>query len=443
MKKFCLPNNINESTDDGENKLYAGQRKVYNDIQRKIKREQGISQATKDKKETKSRIAYFQKLISKNRQNKLSEDASSELEKIVDLPIDDFVTKFKDIATDSKVQAIIKAGLKDGKVDDEKITFTYRDIPVKDLLPTQNIIGQQESLSSILNDKYHSLKTFLSGNAQFPTPVITLNGKYIIDGHHRWSQVYIANPNATIPCYDMKANIEPLDALKMVQIAIAADTGGLPLSTAKGINILNADKADIEKVINSELTADTIKTYKSFKKGSNAKEISDYLWKNIEFLQKNNKPIDGAPDRNKMPQAGDSTGYDKLLKKGIVNFIKPTIKDLSKVSESENSEYVEIKPNSKFTFKTVKSQGRYRAFYSDNIQIKLDGKVVGSIDDKPPYKVSFMVEKNGTTITDSNPKCSWKNITFKQESESLDKAKEWILSKTDYFLKTYRFHYID
>lgn len=340
MKNFHLPNNINESNKD--KKLYAGQAKVAKDIERKVKRAEAESQTTKDKKEQKSRLHYYAKLMAKNKQAKLTEDAVADLEKIENLPIDDFVAKFKNIASDPKVQAIIKAGLKDGKTDDEKITFSYKDIPVKNLFPTQNIIGQQESLNSILNDKYHSLKGFLSGNAQFPTPVITLNGKYIIDGHHRWSQVYIANPNATIPCYDMKANIEPLDALKMVQMAIAADIGELPLSTAKGINILDASKNQIDDVVKAELTSDTIKTYKSFKKGSNSDEIANYIWNNIEFLQNNNKPIKGAPDRSKMPQAGDSTGYDKLLKKGIVNFIKPKKSDIEKTTKSleNNDNYI-------------------------------------------------------------------------------------------------------
>lgn len=311
-------------------KLYAGQIKVGKDIDKKLKRAEGQSDASKAKMDQKRKINYYSKLLQKNKENKVDEDAVDDLEEIQDLPIGDFVTKFKDIAEDPKVQAVIKAGLKDGKVDDEKVSFTYKDIPVKNLHPTQNIIGQQESLSSILNDKYHSLKGFLDGNAKFPTPVITLNGKYIIDGHHRWSQVYIVNPNATIPCYDMTADIDPLDALKMVQMAIAADTGNLPLSKAKGINMLDASKDDIQKVVNDELTPDTIKIYKQFKKGSNVSEISNYIWKNTELMQKNNQPVDGAPDRSKMPQAGDSDGYDKLLRKGIVNFIKPKKTDLRK-----------------------------------------------------------------------------------------------------------------
>jgi len=80
----------------------------------------------------------------------------------------------------------------------------------------------------------------------------------------------------------------------------------------------------------------------------------------------------------------------------------------------------------KFTFKTEKPTGRYRSFYSSSHHIKLKGFEVGSINPEKPFKIRFMVMKNGTTITDDNPNCKWKWITLKHESETLEAAKEWL-----------------
>lgn len=80
----------------------------------------------------------------------------------------------------------------------------------------------------------------------------------------------------------------------------------------------------------------------------------------------------------------------------------------------------------KFTFKTTKPTGRYKSFDKDYHTIKLKGFEVGSILPDKPFKIRLMVVKNGTTIKDDNPNCTWKWITLKHESETLEAAKEWI-----------------
>jgi len=92
----------------------------------------------------------------------------------------------------------------------------------------------------------------------------------------------------------------------------------------------------------------------------------------------------------------------------------------------------------KFTFKTTKSTGRYRSFYSDSHDIKLKGNNVGNIQDEKPFKIKLMVMKNEAKgITDNNPNCPWKWITLKKESESLEEAKTWINSVIEQIQKQY------
>jgi hypothetical protein len=257
----------------------------------------------------------------------LKEDAE-EFAQISNLPLPAFVSRFKDIANDSKVQSVIHAGLTDGRPQDEKMSFTSKKLKAEVLIPTQKEIGQNESLVSILNDKYNSLDSILEGQAKFNKPIVTLNSKFIIDGHHRWSQAFIANPETMVPVYDMTATITPQQALKAVHIAVAADQKELPLSSAKGINLFNATEKVIQNAVNQYLIEQARKLYEEHGHGSTLEEITAYLWKNVQLMQKNNKPISGAPPRTSMPQTDDAPNFDDLLTKGIVNFKNPNPKDV-------------------------------------------------------------------------------------------------------------------
>ena len=46
-----------------------------------------------------------------------------------------------------------------------------------------------------------------------------------------------------------------------------------------------------------------------------------------------------------------------------------------------------------FTFKTRKPTGKWRSFFETHHDVKLDGKDVGSIDDKQPHTIRLMVHK--------------------------------------------------
>jgi hypothetical protein len=79
----------------------------------------------------------------------------------------------------------------------------------------------------------------------------------------------------------------------------------------------------------------------------------------------------------------------------------------------------------KFTFKTDKPKGSYSSFFPNHNRIKLNKKDVGTIDDKKPFKIRLMVEKDDI-MEDGNPNCKWRWVTLKQESDSLQDAKDFI-----------------
>jgi hypothetical protein len=79
----------------------------------------------------------------------------------------------------------------------------------------------------------------------------------------------------------------------------------------------------------------------------------------------------------------------------------------------------------KFTFKTEKSTGRYRGFFSDTHHIKLNKVKCGNIGDDKPFKIRLQVVKQDI-MEDGNKNCSWKWITLKKESETLEEAKKFL-----------------
>lgn len=121
-------------------------------------------------------------------------------------------------------------------------------VNVSQMRPTQNIIAADGSLGYILYKHPELIKSNVAnafkGNVAINgTPIITC-GNYIVDGHHRWSQTYLLNPNATMQAIDIGGGFnDKSQILKIVQIAIANSELGqgkaLPLSNAEGgINLL-------------------------------------------------------------------------------------------------------------------------------------------------------------------------------------------------------------
>jgi hypothetical protein len=259
--------------------------------------------------------------------------AGSEIEQALNKPIGGFVDDFSQIASDPKVQAVLKAGMEDGdKNDDKKIKIGGKgSISVKNLKPTQNEIGVEESLKNILTDKYGSLKSFLDGEANVgPNPVVIYNGEWIIDGHHRWSQVFAANPNAKIPVVNLEGKFSPSDILKITHLSVAAGANGLPLSSAKGVNLLEASKGDVYKVVLRNLNDKAAKIWNEERdvNCSSAKcyNLAELIWKNVQMLQKNGT-APGAPPRTKMPQTDSKEPTTKVINRivgGDLNYVDPS-----------------------------------------------------------------------------------------------------------------------
>ena len=169
--------------------------------------------------------------------------------------------------------------------------------------------------------------------------IITAEGSYVVDGHHRWSQLYAMNKDAKIAVTDMvsKDLKNPLDFLKITQVAIAADLGKVETQTAKGsINLITISEDQLKKFVKKTITKDVMKVFVKYGKvkvnsnrdadnlsNSNLEQVANYIWSNVQSMQKTSKPVAGAPKRDFMPQTDDAKNWKKLAAAGSLNYKEP------------------------------------------------------------------------------------------------------------------------
>ena len=236
---------------------------------------------------------------------------AEEDQKIKDLlkqDYDTFVNKLNVDVQDKKFQDAIKA-----LSDKAPVKFTEIAPTVGNLKPTQNEIDVDKSLKFPLTNA-QSAELCLKGGtvAVAGKRIITAGGgKYIIDGHHRWSQVCALNPEAKIAAVDLSDIKDPFKALKATQLGIAADLGKVPVAKVEGRNLLKIGKDELIAYVQKVTTPEVLEVFKKYKKGDDAKAVAEYIWTNVEKMQADNQPVSGAPKRDIMPQTDDATNWKK------------------------------------------------------------------------------------------------------------------------------------
>lgn len=194
----------------------------------------------------------------------------------------------------------------------EKLPIQAKQIQpvVSGLKPTQNEIVLDKSLNYPLQNPM-TVKSYLSGGvvAVAGKSIVTAGGgKFVIDGHHRWSQVYCINPDAKIKALDLPIT-DPIKALKATQIGIAAQIKKIPKSTGGGVNLFTINEVALKKYVVDTITDQVVQVFKLAGKGDTPDAIADYIWDNVQLLKKNSKPVQGAPKRDLMPQTDDAPKF--------------------------------------------------------------------------------------------------------------------------------------
>lgn len=240
-----------------------------------------------------------------------------------------FVAALGKFVSDPKFRKFVK------DTDASKSQVSLQSIPVTKLIPTQNEVDITKSLEFPLTKADSAKAALKGGTIKVASPIIVFNGKYIIDGHHRWSQLYAMNKDAKIVAYNFtNPDIEkPADALKATQIAIVgAGATKIPTASAKGVNLLTIDEATLKKYVQDTAVEAVIAVFKEMKNLEDINAIADYIWDNVSSMKKTSQPVSGAPKRDVMPQADLGIKGDAGLKKTI-----DTLKQGIPLPTSENT----------------------------------------------------------------------------------------------------------
>lgn len=223
--------------------------------------------------------------------------------------------------------------------------------------PTQNEINLDASLGNNQGPLRNAdrLQEYFNGGVikPFNNVVTADNGTYIVDGHHRWSAIYLINPSVQIVAQDLGYVPAPKVALKQAQFGVVADTGALKQSQAGAPNIYNVDELT-KPVFNTKISGyilgpdsanplpsanEVIATfgrnlpeYKGRPEAWNALDgdekmtrIQDFIWQNVLLMREKNPPIEYATSRKVMPQIDDNNKVLNGLAGGSVIFSFPVI----------------------------------------------------------------------------------------------------------------------
>ena len=234
---------------------------------------------------------------------------------------DDYVDTLNKMLEDPKAKTLLEDGF-GGELGDTKLTFSVKEIPVSQLMPTQSEIDLDKSLKHALTKKESLEKTF-TDPIEINKPIVTFRQNYVIDGHHTWLQAIAINPKGKILSFNYDGDISPIQMLKAVQGTIAAvkaddnnNNGKLPSNKVDGPNFFDNsfDEKKIKKYLEETFDESLTNIYcKYLDNCKNKQDIIDYLIERLLDIKSNNYPFESAPSRENMPQVfkGGTDADDK------------------------------------------------------------------------------------------------------------------------------------
>lgn len=234
---------------------------------------------------------------------------------------------------------LLTTGGADRGLSNSALTVTFLNSNVANLVPTQNEIDLEKSLRFPLQTP-EQLETFFAGGVitPFGNPVVTSDGgNYIVDGHHRWSGIYLINPFTEVKSVDIGYVPNPQVGLKEAQIGVVAQLGYLKVSQGGGFNVYTVDRTVFTATVNGWITTgarkdEVLAVFRNnlgipdtATEAEQLDAINAYLWTNVERMRALNPFVPGATNREVMPQAEPLTPILAFLGSGLLSYSFPTI----------------------------------------------------------------------------------------------------------------------
>jgi len=272
------------------------------------------------------------KLLMENWRSFINEqDEEAVVDQILDISsYEDYVAKLGNAVTDDRVKAVLAAGLKDGNPQDESVGVSPGGGPCTQFMPIQNEIDLAKSLGWPATKDPKLVPKILqggpiSGDDLGGSPIISAMNYYIVDGHHRWSQIYMINPRAVIETMDIKIQ-DPEVALRAMQAAIAVVQGRVPSAQVEpGMNIFQMPEEEMVQWMQQNFSEEFVKLFIANSDAQDVEGVIKQILSNISLMRENNPPQTDTT-RGYMPQTGNEETINQelgALKRGIVNFKEP------------------------------------------------------------------------------------------------------------------------
>ena len=145
-----------------------------------------------------------------------NEERRIELEKwLKNKKYNEYVKVLDKMLDDPKAKTLLVDGF-GGELGNTKFIYSVKRIPASNLRPTQSEIDVDKSLKMFLTNPENIKNDFKEDIVIANMPLVTFRGNYIIDGHHRWSEVAMINPSGKMVCFDYDADISPKGLNKVV-----------------------------------------------------------------------------------------------------------------------------------------------------------------------------------------------------------------------------------
>lgn len=229
----------------------------------------------------------------------------------------DYVETLNKMLDDPKGKTLLQDGF-GGELGDTKFKFKVKYLKPLTLRPTQNEIDVDKSIKHALTKVDNIKNDFTNKIVIANMPLVTFRGNYVIDGHHRWSEGAMINPEGRMVCFDYDADISPIQMLKAVQGNIAAalaerdEDPDIPSGKTNGPNLFDKEwnKEKIKEYVESKITDEVIEELKKQTKLEDKEIVIQSLCDNIWNLKINNYPEENSPSRGEMPQT-DKAGNEK------------------------------------------------------------------------------------------------------------------------------------
>ena len=269
----------------------------------------------------------------------ITEAPGDDIKKASDGSLSQTVSILQKLSSDGDFLRVLQGGTDDGDLKDEQVPFTTANVSCTDMYPTQAEIGFGNSLDDLCDDKYGAIKSAFSSPVLMPapgkkTPILCANvgGKtYILDGHHRWSLCFMINRDAKMACDIMQLGEgTPEDALKIMQMAIAAKAERVRTKDFEGQDLMATNTAAVESYVNDNINLKAIELFEQYTNGElqTAADIAMEVGEAHAVIVK----MKGDFPRKIMPQSGhsgaDQDDVNNALKRGTVNYKEPFGEDI-------------------------------------------------------------------------------------------------------------------